>query len=182
MVHWNPEPRADLHAGTLRVIRVPGERPVRGVVTSEIWAGCDTHFANGRTVPCEQPSCSLCSNGTPPRWHAYLALILHPTREHVLLELPLSAFPSLKTYLGDYQTIRAASLTAYRPSKRPNGRVLTSLDHSGQPPGSLPAAPDVKAILLRMWHDVGRSQEQPRQRKHRNQNNPDSPPDLRAIN
>lgn len=151
MVQFSQEPRSDLHAGTLRVVRVGSDRPIKGIITSEVWTGCDTHFAGGRTIPCEGLSCSICLSGTHPRWHAYFALLMNPTQEHVLMCLPLSAFHSLKTYHAEWGTIRGAMLVAHRPSKRANGRVLTSLDHAGRAPGQLPAAPQVEAILLRMW-------------------------------
>jgi len=151
MVQFSQEPRSDLHAGTLRVVRVGAERPIKGIITSDVWTGCDTHFAGGRTVPCEQNSCSICSSGTPPRWHAYFALILQPSQEHVLMCLPLSAFSSLSNYHKEWGTIRGAMLVAHRPSKRANGRVLTSLDHAGRAPQQLPASPDVQTILIRMW-------------------------------
>lgn len=182
MVEFTPDPAADKLGATLRVVRVSGDRPLRGIITSETWVGCYTHFAGGRTVPCEQQACSLCSSGTPPRWHAYLALILHPTHEHVLACLPLSAYSSLKTYHQEWTTIRGAMLQACRPSKRPNGRVLTSLDHAGKAPHLLPAAPLVEAILLRMWQSTPNLKSARPSRSDRKRSPPGEPPEVRLAN
>lgn len=182
MVEFSPEPRSGSEAVTLRVVRVGSDRPIKGYVTSETWVGCETHFAGGRTVPCEQKQCEVCSSGTPPRWHAYLGLILHPSGEHVLLILPTSALPSLKQYRAEFQTIRGANLIAFRPSKRPNGRVITSLDHGGRASLNLPAGPPIESILLRMWATTaGLRSAQPTRRK-RNPPSDGEQPEMRVVN
>ena len=153
MPRWSQQPPPHDDGVPFRLVRVPADKTISGVVTSEEPLGCPTHFANNRTVPCEgEATCPLCKDGSPRRWHCYAAVLLMPSYEHVILELTGNGSDPLRNYWRNAQTIRACLIQAYRPSHRPNGRVVLTCKPGDEQRLRLPPPPHIARIMCSIWN------------------------------
>lgn len=150
---WINEPEDDAARFAYRIIRTPAEKPLTAIVTSLEVIGTNTHFVNNRTVPCEgQGDCKWHDQGYSWRWHGYLAAMHIVTSEHFIFEFTAPASKTFKSYLARGGTIRGCKFTAYRPSKRFNGRVVIACSPIDQTRHRIPEPPDVAAILCHIWN------------------------------
>jgi len=153
MPQWSPTPPPQDEGVPFRLVRVPADKPVIGVVTSLDVVGCATHFFNNRTVPCDgQGNCKSCQEGHSWRWHAYCSILVSATLEHVLLELTAAGSETLRNYAQTYSGTRGCLLSAWRPSKKPNGRVLVTCKPTDLLRVTLPEPPNVARLLCRIWN------------------------------
>jgi hypothetical protein len=134
-----------------RLIRTPPYKPIRLIILSPKVLATRTHFTKSRTTPCTVPSCAACDEGLAFRWHAYLAALMLPAREKVILELTAQAAEQLRPAISGYGTLRGIELILDRPSNRPNGRVRLTAKIGMAPPDGLPPEPNTQAILLHIW-------------------------------
>jgi hypothetical protein len=136
-----------------RIIRTPAKGAIQAIVTSPEVVGCNTHFVNSRTVPCEGlGTCPMCDDGHSRRWHGYLAAILTNCLEHILFEFTAHASDTFKNYYLAHTTLRACAFKAYRPSQRPNGRVVIHTSPADEARFPLPEPPDLRKILCHIWN------------------------------
>lgn len=153
MPNWTDTPPADNNVYAFRILRTPAEKPITATITSDNLVGTFTHFAHHRTVPCEgQDECEWCKAGHSRRWHGYIGAVLHQGLEHALIELTQSAAETLHNYRQAYGTLRGCAFTAYRPSKRINGRVVVQCKRGSTPDSTLPAELDLRSILCHIWN------------------------------
>lgn len=153
MPQWSDSPPAAGDNPSFRIIRTPAEATVSAIVTCLDLVGCPTHFVHNRTVPCEGTEvCKHCEAGHSWRWHGYLSAVLTQTHEHVLFEFTAPAADTFRNYITAAGQIRGCHFTARRPTKRPNGRVLINCKSTDQARIRLPAPPDVKKLLCRIWN------------------------------
>jgi len=153
MPRWSPIPPALDEGVPFRLIRIPADKSLQGTVTSTDVTGCTTHFLNNRTVPCDgHDTCKACLEGFSYRWHAYCSLLVASTFEHVILELTAAASESLRNYAQSYSGTRGCQLSAWRPSKRPNGRILVTCKPGDLLRLTLPEPPQVARLLCRIWN------------------------------
>lgn len=153
MPQWSPTPPPQDEGVPFRLVRVPADKPVIGIVTSLDVVGCATHFFNNRTVPCDgQGNCKSCQEGHAWRWHAYCSVLVSATLEHVLLELTAAGSETLRNYAQTYSGTRGCLLSAWRPSKKPNGRVLVTCKPTDLLRVTLPEPPNVARLLCRIWN------------------------------
>src|SRR3972149_10012489 len=83
-MNWQDEiPKID-RSKSLDLERTPPKGRLIGIVTSETWNGCFTHYFAGRTNPCEKNECELCKKGVGKRWHGYLGVWQPKQRRHLL--------------------------------------------------------------------------------------------------
>jgi len=144
-----------------RIVRTPPKGTLQAVVTSTEVVGCNTHFANNRTVPCEgSGNCPLCDDGFSKRWHGYLSCILTTSLEHVLFEFTAHASDTFKNYNQLHNTLRACLFKAFRPSGRANGRVIIHTAPGDETRIRIPDPPDIKRLLCHIWN-VRYDREQP---------------------
>jgi hypothetical protein len=164
MPRWTDKPPEATGPYAYRIVRTPPDKPLTGVITTPEITGTNTHYLNHRTIPCEgADTCEACQAGYSWRWHAYVACVLSPGLEHVLLELTAPPAETLANYLAVYKTLRGCWIRTERPSKRPNGRVILQAKYTDPHKTPLPPAPDVRAILCHIWgvqldcaRDIGR--------------------------
>jgi len=136
-----------------RIVRTPANSVLQAAITCDDAVGCETHFANNRTVPCEGPdACDLCTEGYSRRWHGYVSAVLHPSLEHVLFEFTAQASDTFKNYRLLHNTLRACLFKASRPSKRPNGRVIIHTSPGDEQRIRIPPPPDIRKILCHIWN------------------------------
>lgn len=152
MPNWIDDPQDDAAAFAYRIIRTPPDKTLTAIVTALEVAGCNTHFGNNRTVPCEGlNACKWCDEGYSWRWHGYLSAMHVVTSEHFIFEFTAPASKTFKTYLSRCDNLRGCKFTAYRPSKRVNGRVVIACAPIDQTRTRIPEPPDVRAILCHIW-------------------------------
>jgi hypothetical protein len=168
-INWNNDPPHEASNYGYRLIRTPPYKPIRGIVLSENLLGTRTHFTRSRTIPCQGEGCEHCAEGLPWRWHGYLAMILDPGKEKVIIELTAQAAEQLKPTISGFGSLRCVEILCERPSKRPNGRVRILARRNGIAPNSLPEAPEIQKIMLHIWglddqplRDSGRAKGVPR--------------------
>lgn len=136
-----------------RIVRTPATGMLQAIVTTTDPVGCLTHFANNRTVPCEgADQCPLCQDGFSRRWHGYVSCLITGNLEHVLFEFTAHASDTFKNYYEMHNSLRACVFRAFRPSKRPNGRVVIHTRPGDEAKMRLPDPPDIKRILCHLWN------------------------------
>ncbi len=150
---WSDTPPSDEERFSYRIVRTPPDKSLQAIVTSGSIEGCPTHYAHSRTIPCEGlDTCKLCEAGHSWRWHGYVSAVLITTMEHVLFEFTATASDTFKTFHGVNGTLRGCSYTAWRPSKKPNGRVVISCKHADTARVTLPPPPNIRKILCHIWN------------------------------
>lgn len=152
MPNWTNKPPETDNRFAHRIVRTPADKPLIGIVTSEHPIGCYTHYANGRTVPCEgEQDCEACKTGFAYRWHGYAAVLLTDKLEHVIFEYTAPPAKTFAAYAEQYETLRGCYFHASRPGKRPNSRVVLKAVPGDLQKWRLPDPPDLKTILCHIW-------------------------------
>jgi hypothetical protein len=151
MSTWKTRPDPDDRSYSVPLTRCPPDRSICGIITSREIAGRDLHYWQGRTRPCEHPTCDACDAGRKPRWYGYVS-IYHP-RSHAIaiFELTPACDPAIQAYLTEHGTIRGAKLTLRRSSTKLNGKILAELEPGSYDGTRLPEPVDVRAILHHIW-------------------------------
>jgi hypothetical protein len=150
---WSDAPDNPSDVAIFRIVRTPATGVYTAIVTGLEAVGCNTHYANNRTVPCEGPrQCNLCHEGFSYRWHGYLTALTLPSLEHVVFEFTATAADTFANYRRLHGTLRACRFRASRPSKRPNGRVLIETSPGDPQKTRLPDPPNLRKILCHIWN------------------------------
>lgn len=153
MPQWTTGPPNKPDGYTLRILRTPAEKPITAIVTTTDVLGCNTHYVNHRTQPCEgSETCPFCAEGHSWRWHGYLAAMLTDSLEHILFEFTATASLTFANYQQLHTTMRGCLFKATRPSRRSNGRVVIQARPADEQRTRLPEPPDVKAVLCHIWN------------------------------
>lgn len=152
MPSFTNEPPSDPRGVAMRLVRTPTQSPFRAIVTSDDLIGTATHFWHGRTVPHEEENCKPCLDGLPWRWHAWVSAMQSKTHEHVLFEMTAAASKPLVHHRKVNGTMRGAMIEAWRPSKRPNGRVVIQVKTIDLTDIRVPPAPDLVKALAIIWN------------------------------
>lgn len=152
MPRFTSDPPEDDRGTSLPITRTPVHKPITGVVTSENMIGCPTHFHKGRTIPCEPPECPACNEGSPTRWHGYVAAYNPSTGMQFLYEFTRKAAEAFVDYRREHKTLRGCQFQARRHSPRPNGQVIILTKPFDLTHGRLPKAPDLIKCLSILWN------------------------------
>lgn len=131
--------------------RIPKEGIANVIVTSHDMLGARIHFWNSRSQPCTAPNCTPCEQNHRPRWTGWLFVLAPRTGKQVMLEVTAAAAEEVDRYFREHRTLRGAALAGYRKPKKPNGRLVLQLKKSTTPVETLPKAPDLAPLLLKMW-------------------------------
>lgn len=151
MPHWSNDPPRHDEQPALPLRRTPANGCIVAFITTDDLIGCDTHFWQGKTMPCERPDCPACQKGVPFRWHGYLGCSNPVDRSAFLFEMTARAADSFKQYRSSYGSLRGAKFRASRWKSAPNARILIEIKPGDIPPESLPPAPDVVACMSIIW-------------------------------
>lgn len=152
MPQWSPEPPRETDEYAHRIVRTPATSDFKAIITCQNAIGCPTHFLNNRTTPCEgKPDCEACNIGHSARWHGWVSCLHTRTLEHCLFEFTAPSCDVLKNYLNQNGTLRGCGITASRPSKKQNGRVLITTQPVDQGKWRLPDEPNIMRILCHIW-------------------------------
>jgi len=158
-MEWSNEPPPDATHGAVRLIRVPAQGVLRGIILSTDLKGTPTHYDGTRTQPCARESCELCSRGLPWRWHGYVGLLIVGTQERVVLELTAAASQRLADHARQNGTLRGFDLIAQRPKGKANSRIAIQLGALQRPSTSLPPDPDIPALMAYIWGTASNGQQ-----------------------
>ena len=134
------------------VKRVPAEKPLQGVITSDRPLGTQTHWWGGRTVPCTGAECLACTQGVPKRWHCYAGVWDDKIQLHFLLELTAAGGDTLLKYASEHGSTRGCVIRATRIPAIANGRVHLQTRPIDLSRYNIPLAPNLAAILARLWN------------------------------
>lgn len=152
MPNWMSAPPQLEDSYAHRIVRTPPDRPLIAIATSEYPAGCPTHFANNRTVPCEgEAACEACDRGLSFRWHGYCGAIVAGTHEHILFEYTSPVAKTFANYIQKNHWLRGCHFKAWRPGGRPNSRVVIACTPCDQTKYYLPPSPKIGQILCHIW-------------------------------
>lgn len=151
MPNWSHDPPERGEGPALPIQRTPSARPLVATITSPDMIGCDTHFYQGHTVPCEKPECEACGKGIPFRWHGYLAALNYDSHLHFIFEMTLQASRALVEYRDAHSTLRGCLFKAYRLHRRHNGRVIIQTKPAAIEHINLPKPPDLVSCMAIIW-------------------------------
>jgi hypothetical protein len=142
--------------------RTPTNSAIQGIVTSDDFIVCDTHFFHGRTIPCERETnaegktiddtcCHPCSLKTPYRCHAYVAAFDVKKTEHYLFECTSNAAKAFEEYKLANGTLRGCCFNAQRPKGTPNSKVCIQTSPVNLAKVRIPPTPDLIKALSIIW-------------------------------
>jgi len=134
-----------------RIIRTPANGLLKAICLGIDAVGAYTHYYRGRTRPHTQPDCEACQAGVPTRWLGYLGVLLPKEMEIAILEFPSGCCSVLDEYLRLHRSLRGAEIWSMRAGSRPNARVRIQLRPGSRTEGQLPADPDIRIFLARLW-------------------------------
>jgi len=152
MPTFNHQPPDDLGRSGYRLLRTPPAHAMIGYVLSDTLVGCNTHWVNNRTQPCEAPDCDPCNSGIPWRWHGYLICSLERTQEVIIFEMTARASRAFAAYHERHGTTRGAHFKSERLNGRHNGRLLIQVKPADLAKIHLPKAPPIEKLLCHIWN------------------------------
>lgn len=151
MPKWTTDPPDHGEGPALPIRRTPASGKLLAVITTEQLIGCDTHFYQGHTVPCERPDCDACRDGIPFRWHGYVAATDYNSHLHFIFEMTAAAAEAFKNYRDAHGTLRGCLFQAERLHRRPNGRVIIQTKPVEKQHILLPKPPDMVSCMSIIW-------------------------------
>lgn len=152
MPSFSTTPPKDPRGVALPLLRTPPVATLRAMATSSDLIGCHTHFYHGRTMPCDVDNCKACKDGMPFRWHAWLSAKMANTHQHFLFEFTAQAAETFVQYREAHGTLRGCIFEAWRPSRRPNGRVHIRTKPGDLSEVTLPDEPNLISCLSIIWN------------------------------
>lgn len=152
---WSAEPPAARDFAAIRLMRVPTVGSIQGIATAECVMGTNTHWANSRTVPCDETGCALCRDGHPRRWHGYLDIYDQLTQRQTVVQVTDLGAQQLHAISQKYGTLRGLLLSFSRIAKRPNARIQVDARQIPQAISDLPAPVNIPAYMSVIWQTSG---------------------------
>jgi hypothetical protein len=135
----------------IRIARAPQSGHDDYVILSDKLIGCWTHYFLGRTQPCLEGDCHMCSPKAPRRWYGWLVGLHFARREKVVVEVPPGVALNLRAYREQVGNLRGHVVRLARRNKRPNGPVVGQFTPGKFAADFLPTCPDLIPLLMRMW-------------------------------
>lgn len=152
MPTWtNLIPPAHPYAG-VPLLRTPATATLSGHILSPALTGTMTHFAAGRTQPCEAPHCTACDAKLPYRYHGYLCILLDRTTKPAIVELTAAPANHALQWQQDNGTLRGFHISLNRPRKTLNGRIAMLIRPGILPLAALPQPIDCQHFMAQMWN------------------------------
>ena len=154
MTTWStelPEPR---DFANIRLMRVPANGTILGVLTSHEIHGCRTHWDRYRTQPCPgEHDCPLCLAGTPWRWQGWLSLLSQISDRQIVVQVSPLAAQALNEIRQKYGHLRGLLTQFSRATKRPNGRIIVEARQLPKPIENLPPPVDIQHYMEMIWQE-----------------------------
>lgn len=151
-LRWDHEPPAHERQVVWKIERCPpGAKGAYAIVLSHRLVGTHTHYYGGRTRPCTGENCTVCEKGHQPRWKGYLACTDKLLQKRLIIEIPARACSTIDEWFCQRRTLRGSIVGLKRIGDKANSRVLATMMDGLVTKETLPEAPNVQKILLRMW-------------------------------
>ena len=151
-INWSPTIPRDPRGQAFPLKRTPANGKLVAAITCENLIGCDTHFFNGHTMPCERPGCTACEKAMPFRWHGYVSAVEANTSLHFIFEFTAQAADTFDQYRQAHGTLRGCRFEARRLASRPNGRVLLNCRPLDLQQHTLPQPPAIQTCMEIIWN------------------------------
>lgn len=148
---WTDRPAASDLPDAWKILRTGKNGTVPLYCLSPDTTGAYVHYWSGRTRLCLKSACEPCEKLNVPRWRGYLAVIVSTNRATRLLEVTPSCVLAIERQLTERGTLRGSVIQVSRKGKAANGELDLSFLPSGAYAGDLPADPDVRSHLCRIW-------------------------------
>lgn len=133
------------------IVRTPAKGSFDCLCLSTVALGKYCHWWNGRTQPCDGEQCSKCLQGSPRRWHSWVAVYSERTQRTFILEVPGGPAKALADFRSKNGTLRGVGIQVHRANGKVNGPVRIGFGKARADNVLLPEAPDVEQLLVRMW-------------------------------
>ena len=152
MPNWSARPKEKKDHLNLTLLRTPVGSGLTGIVTCDQMIGCDTHYYEGRTIPCESPSCQACEAGIGTRWHGYLSIWSPKTTHHAILELTADASEEVYRYYELAGTLRGCMLSSRRKNAKNNSPIEITTKPANLAGLALPPPPNLADAMCLIWY------------------------------
>lgn len=157
----NRLPARQAHQG-FDLRRTPTASPLSAVITCDDMVVCDTHYWQGRTIPCERicneegktvddSACPACQHKQGWRIHVYVSAIILKTSEHFLYETTANAAKAFEEYRYANKTLRGCAFNASRVKPSANAKIIILTNTINQARFPLPNPPDIPTALALIW-------------------------------
>lgn len=148
---WNALPPENQRRLPHKVV-VPTDKPLRGIITCEMFVGVDTHWNGNATVPCMEGACRLCESGDSIRWYGFISVWDPKTGGHISVRITSGVAETFEDYIRNWKTLRGSVCSLERAKKSVKSKMVAKLaPNKTHSPEVIPAALDVHAILAHMW-------------------------------
>lgn len=143
-------PKAEM-AVKIPILRVPARGMAGARILSHDVVGSYTHYAHGRTQPCDGDGCEYCEQGTQRRWRGYLMIVSTKSGAIVSMELTAASMARIDQHFRAHRTLRGSSIRAERKGGRENGELMVFLEAKSDGELDLPKAPSQRKWLEKLW-------------------------------
>jgi hypothetical protein len=153
---WGDSP-AHVSAPAATIFKIGGGQAKDFVILSSKVVGVYTHYVGGRTLPCtgKNGDCWIDHRKTSTRWQGWVAVSnLHSVAQWGYLCLTQTAFQRNEYLVGLAENLRGLQLKVGRAGGEKNSLLFCSATGRYALMNRLPAEPDVKAFLMRLWGQV----------------------------
>lgn len=150
-IYFSSRPTAEEGGARVSIVRTPAGRSMSMIVLSHDAVGVYTHYYRGLTRPCMGGGCEACEHDSSMRWHGYLGVQGMKSGDLGVFEFTAPGADACDQFLKLHGTLRGAQLIASRAGQRENSRIVLRFSTSDRAPLLLPAAPDVRQFLFRLW-------------------------------
>lgn len=150
-VTFSSRPQPEDMKSKMQVLRVGPKGVGPLIVLSHDTLGAYTHYAHGRTRPCQGASCGVCTDGEQPRWRGYLVVATTDLQEMRVLEVTPAVMPKIDQHFREHRTLRGAKIGLRRKNERANGELWISIQAKPANAAALPKAPSIEKFLNAMW-------------------------------
>lgn len=134
-----------------QLVRVPPAGRIGGICLSSDLLCRDIHHYGGRSMPCVGAGCPACRDASRLEWKGWIAIYSHTTRTTKILELTKRAMLPLEEWYKEHRTLRGALVITARCGSKANGPLFSTVSPGPIERDLLPRAPDLIALLGRMW-------------------------------
>lgn len=135
----------------LALKRVPASGDLLLYVTCYELLQPDTHYMNGRTLPCVGEACPGCAAQRAKRYEAYISGVRGREKDHIILALTEGAARNIFDQVPNATQLRGHVIRLKRAGTRPNGTLKAIVEDNMCRIDRLPPAPELEKHLLKIW-------------------------------
>ncbi len=150
-IEWVDEPTPVAPGQRLQIIRCGAGALPPLIALNTRHVGAELHYWQGRSYPHVRENCPACAARNHTTWKGYIGVWNPSTRDVGIVEFTLGCVSQLDAYYLAHETCRGATLRISRASLKANGKIILKADRSIYGSDQLPAAPNVRESLSKIW-------------------------------